>query len=161
MLQAFHKSTEIDEYLAVVLFHHQRRQVAPATWSHDAVTRVGEIMRAMRGAHQVILAEIEEIAFVPVQFNRHMRALVHVGKNLALETNREAGRITAQLWQSARRACVRPAPRFRRSCVHYQPLIELSKLIEMGQWRVWQQIFQCMRAIADGETGNLGIASHL
>lgn len=60
-------------------------------WTQHAIAGFRLVLRAMRGANQMVAGQVKKIAFLPVQWNLHMGALVDVPVYSAVVTHDKAG----------------------------------------------------------------------
>src|SRR6185436_13470188 len=67
------------ENLAVALLHAQANERRSAARTAYAFSGRSLIRRTVRRAYQIATFEVEEFAFAPIQFHRHMTAAIQVG----------------------------------------------------------------------------------
>ncbi len=68
-------------------FHQPGTPAGPA----HARTAGGSVTRPVRGAQQVLAKGVEEVAFIPVEFQRPVRAAVEIGVHGAAKTDDKGG----------------------------------------------------------------------
>lgn len=55
-----------------------------------AVSRLGGIGRAMRGAHEPLSGRVEKSIRLEIELHRHVRAAIQVGQRLAFKSHRKS-----------------------------------------------------------------------